>query len=253
MKFSIVIPSYNQGRFLKQAIDSVLVQSGVEKEIIVIDGGSTDETIDVLASYGEKVKWISEKDKGQTDAINKGLKKATGDIIAYLNSDDYYLQGCFEIVAKAFENNPKTMWLTGDGIIVDENGKVIQKFISLYKKFLREQPFFSMIYITNFIIQPSTFWRRKILEEIGFFDETKTYTMDYDYWLRIIKYGYKPLILSEKLSAFRIHKASKGGSKYLLQFSEDYRTLKANCKNPFFRFFHWLHNKLIVLIYFFVK
>lgn len=89
-KISIITPSYNQGSFIKQTIDSVLNQNYQNLEYWVIDGGSTDKTVKILKSYGRKIKWISEKDKGQTDAINKGLKKITGDIIAFINSDDYY-------------------------------------------------------------------------------------------------------------------------------------------------------------------
>ncbi|MCX7820254.1 MAG: glycosyltransferase, partial [Brevinematales bacterium] len=184
MKFSFVIPSYNQGRFIKETIDSILTQD-VEKEIIVMDGGSTDNTLEILKSYGDKIIWTSCKDKGQTDAINKGIKRATGDIITYINSDDYYLPGSLKIVEKYFVENPNILWLTGDGIIVNEDGKIIQKPISLYKKIWRKIPFFWTIYITNFIIQPSTFFRKEVFEKIGLFDENKHYTMDYDYWLRL--------------------------------------------------------------------
>ncbi|MGC8771755.1 MAG: glycosyltransferase family 2 protein [Brevinematia bacterium] len=250
MKFSIIVPSYNQGKFIKQTIDSILAQD-VEKEVFVIDGCSTDGTLDILRSYGDKIKWISEKDKGQTDAINKGLRMVSGDIIAYINSDDYYLSGSLKIVEDLFKKHPDFMWLTGDGIIVDKDGKEIQGFVSVYKKILRS--FHGFIYITNFIIQPSTFFRKSVLDEIGFFDETKRYTMDYDYWLRLYSKGYKPLITDYKISAFRIHGLSKGGVKYKEQFVEDFEIVKRYCKNIFLLFLHYLHNKLIVLVYFFIK
>lgn len=252
MKFSFIIPSFNQGKFIKQTIDSILSQD-VEKEIIVMDGGSTDETIEILKSYGDKIYWVSEKDNGQTDAINKGIKKATGEIIAYINSDDYYLNGALKIVEKYFSDNPYTLWLTGDGIIVNENGNVVQKPVSFYKRCWRRIPFFWTIYITNFIIQPSTFFRREVFDKIGLFDENRHYTMDYDYWLRLYREGYRPLIIKERISAFRIHSFSKGGSKFMEQFKEDFDTLKRYCSNPFLKFLHWFHNNLIVLVYLLVK
>ncbi|MCX7883179.1 MAG: glycosyltransferase [Brevinematales bacterium] len=249
MKFSIIIPSYNQGHFIRQTVESVLAQEGVEKEIFVIDGGSTDGTVDILRSYGEKIQWVSEKDRGQTEAINKGLRKATGDIVAYLNSDDYYLPGALSKVKEVFLSRPRTMWVTGDGIIVDANGKRIQKSISLYKTFWRTVGFPWSLYVMNCIIQPSTFWKREVLERVGFFDENKHYTMDYDYWLRLLKKGYKPVVLQEKLSAFRIHGESKGGARFEAQFAEDYDTLCQYCSSRWFRLLHRMHNQLIVGVY----
>lgn len=253
MKFFIVIPSYNQAQFIRETIDSVLSQQGVEKEVLVVDGGSTDGTVEILRSYGEAIQWVSEKDRGQTDAINKGLRRARGDIVAYLNSDDYYLPGALVKVQEAFESHPETLWVTGDGIIVDAHGKRIQQPIALYKKIWRKVGFPQSLYVMNCIIQPSTFWRKEALEQVGFFDERKHYTMDYDYWLRLLSKGHKPLVLSDKLSAFRIHGESKGGSRFETQFREDYETLCEYCSSTFLRFLHRIHNGMIVSIYRLIK
>ncbi|URA10859.1 glycosyltransferase family 2 protein [Thermospira aquatica] len=247
MKISVVIPSYNQGRFIRQTIDSILAQEG-DIEVFVADGGSTDETVEILKSYGQKIQWVSEKDKGQTDAINKGLSRVTGDIVAYINSDDFYMPGVFNKVREVFATHPGVMWVTGDALIVDEEGKEIQRGVRFYKRVLRRLPFPWILYITNPIVQPSTFWRRSLVEEIGLFRQDKHYTMDYDYWLRIIRY-YKPYILVEPLSAFRIHGLSKGGRQYEKQFQEDWETVREHCTNPFFLFLHAIHNSLIVGMY----
>src|SRR5215468_10026487 len=111
-KLSIVTPSFNQGRFLEETIRSVLTQNYPNLEYIIIDGGSTDETVDVIRKYQDKVNyWVSEKDRGQVDAINKGIEKCTGDIFGFINSDDVYLPGTFSAVIEHFQANPKSEWV----------------------------------------------------------------------------------------------------------------------------------------------
>src|SRR6266540_3676763 len=138
LKFSIIVPSYNQGHFISQTIDSILNQSYKNVEILVIDGGSTDSTVEILKKYKGKIFWLSEKDRGQTHAINKGLALAKGDIITFLNSDDYYLDGTLDKVARQFQSKKDNSWLTGDYLIVNEQGKRIQSLIIKYKSFFRK-------------------------------------------------------------------------------------------------------------------
>ena len=124
-KITIVTPSYNQGKFIKATMDSVLNQSYRNIEYLVIDGGSTDATVDILQGYRDtRLQWISEKDRGQSHAINKGLERATGDILAYINSDDTYEDGAFEFVTNYFEQNPHVMMLHGDCHVIDVQGNV---------------------------------------------------------------------------------------------------------------------------------
>lgn len=253
-KVSIVIPSYNQGQFIEQTLESILQQTYQNVQIIVCDGGSTDNTVEVLKKYGDKIEWMSEKDNGQTDAINKGINRATGQVLAYLNSDDYYLPGAIEAVVTAFAENENALWLTGDYVIVDEKGHARDALIVNYKlwqrKIMKAFPLLQRVIlgINNPIIQPSTFWRRELFESIGPFREDLRYTMDYDYWLSALKMQ-SPLILEKKLSAFRIHGASKGGSQYEKQMSEQLQVAKTQGVSSFVRFLQSFHNALIIWWY----
>jgi glycosyltransferase involved in cell wall biosynthesis len=251
-KISVITPSYNQGHLIKETIDSVLNQNYPSLEYIVMDGGSTDNTVKVLRQYKNKLAYISKKDKGQTDAINKGIKKATGDILMYLNSDDVMLPNTLNIVAEYFNKHPKAMWLTGDYFIIDEGGKKIQSFVANYKKVLRKIPFFNTLSIANFIIQPSTFWRKELIKEIGAFDESLHLCMDYDYWMRIIR-KYPLHVLPNHFSLFRIHGTSKGGTQYGKQFNEEHKVLCRYNDNLTIRFIHKIHATLIVIAYNIIK
>jgi glycosyltransferase involved in cell wall biosynthesis len=248
LKFSIIVPSYNQGSFIVQTINSILNQSYKNVEILVVDGGSTDSTIDELKKFGSKISWISERDRGQTHAINKGLALAHGNIITFINSDDYYLDGTLEKVAREFWLKKEKLWLTGDYIIVNEHGKRIQSLIGRYKTFFRKFLSINLLSVLNPINQPSTFFRRELVGELKEFKEDLIYTMDYEFYFRAIKIQ-KPIIISDKLSAFRIHKNSKGGSQYKQQFKEEIKVAKRFQKNKFLIFIHVIHNKLIVFCY----
>jgi glycosyltransferase involved in cell wall biosynthesis len=250
-RISIITPSYNQSRFVSQTIDSVLSQDYPNLEYIVMDGGSTDNTLDILQSYGNKIKWLSERDGGQADALNKGAQMATGEIMAYLNSDDYYLPGTLHAVAKIFqENNCK--WLVGDYRIVDQQNTPIQSYIVRYKKLLRGFSSYFLLSLTNFIPQPSTFWQMDLFREAGPFDTRLRFTLDYDLWMRFWRTG-APFQLSRPLAAFRIHNTSKGGSQYAMQFKEELSVLQRYNKNPVVLGIHTLSNYLISQIYRLIK
>jgi glycosyltransferase involved in cell wall biosynthesis len=251
LRVSIIIPSLNQGRFIKKAIDSVLLQSYNNIEIMVVDGGSTDETIKILEGYSGTIRWISEKDHGQTDAINKGLRLTNGDICGYLNSDDQLLPGAIDKVVQVFTKTD-ALWVSGDYKIVDSNNKYIQPFIVQFKKILRLFSSRTILSLTNYIVQPSTYWRRELIEKIGYFDETLAYVMDYDYWMRAIQIQ-KPIIIHSELSLFRIHNESKGGSQFVKQFKDEIQIVKKYSKNPIIISLHWILNQMIVIIYKLIK
>lgn len=180
MKVSIVIPSYNQGRFLRATIESILTQEGEPAEVIVFDGGSTDDSVSILKEYSPRISWVSQRDHGQSDAINKGLRQASGEILAYLNSDDVYFPGAIEAVRQHFFSAPASTVVYGKAHHLKEDGSYQQDYPT--------EPWnYSRLQETCFVCQPATFWRREIIEQFGVLDPELQYTMDYDYWLRIGK------------------------------------------------------------------
>lgn len=212
MKISVITTNYNTDKYLERTIKSVLGQKGdFELEYIITDGGSTDGSIDIIKKYEGKLKYISEKDSGQSNGINKGLKMATGDIVAFLNSDDVYTEGTLDKVVKYFEENPHCMWLTGYCRIIDENDKEIRNYVTKYKnkkltKFTSEQ-----LLIENVISQPATFWRRKLHDEFGYIDESLHFSMDQDLWARFSS-KYELHLIKEYLAEFRFTSDTKTGS-----------------------------------------
>jgi glycosyltransferase involved in cell wall biosynthesis len=205
---TIVTPSLNQGSFIEETIVSVLSQQYPRLEYIITDGGSTDNTLDVLKKYAGKIQWYSEKDNGQTDAINKGLGMATSEIVAYLNADDILLPGSLLPVAEIFARHKNIQWLTGQCRIINESGKDIRPLISLYKNLLLYSRSYQGLLITNYISQPATFWCRSLMDRCGLLDESLHYVMDYDYWLRLWKI-MPPFVLHKDVAGFRIQDNSK--------------------------------------------
>jgi glycosyltransferase involved in cell wall biosynthesis len=245
---TVITPSYNQGIFIRQTVESVLSQEYPGLEYIVMDGGSTDDTLAVLEPYSPCLTLISEPDRGQTDAINKGLHRATGDIVCWINSDDYFLPNALLTVGQYFAGHPGIDWLTADCLIVDESGQLIQQPIRQYKKLLRNLSNQAYLGLTNAVCQPATFWRRSVHERVGYLNENLHFTMDYDFWLRLAQES-SPAILRTATSAFRIHGQSKGGQQYVAQFREDEQTMQQYARSGTVRWLHRRHNQLIVSLY----
>ncbi len=178
-KITVVTPSYNQARFLEATLQSVLNQGYPNLEYIVIDGGSTDGSVEILRRYAEHLAyWVSEQDDGQTDALVKGFAKATGDILCWLCSDDLLEPWTLKEVAQFFQENPQARVVYGDTTWMDAEGQLIQR--------RKETPFnrFIFLYEHNFIPQPSTFWRRDLYEEVGGLNPEFNLAMDSDLWIR---------------------------------------------------------------------
>jgi len=259
--FFIVTPSFNQAQFIRQTIDSVLRQSGdFVIEYFVADGGSSDTTKEILKSFASKLSFVSEKDAGQTDAINKGIAHFTSlqanyreIYFAYINSDDFYAPGAFSLVAKYFQSHPAASWLAGDAKIIDAQGKEIQTVIRAYKQLLRKLFFLQLLYILNPIPQPAVFFRWEAIRSLGSFDNSLQYTMDYEYWLRAQQKLGKPIFLAKTLAAFRIHRESKGGSSFEGQFAEELQVAKRYTTNSVLLALHSLHNAVILFIYRIIK
>jgi len=247
-KISIITPSMNQGTFIERTIRSILDQKYPNLEYLVIDGGSTDGTIDILKRYGERLKWVSEKDEGQADAINKGVLMATGDVIAYLNSDDVYEPGALLRVAEYFASHPEAMWLTGKCRIIDEHDREIRGMITAYKNFLLRHYSYGMLLVTNPISQPATFWRRELVREFGLFDKNEHLVMDYEYWLRIGR-RYGPGILDGYLARFRVHGRAKTVSTNFSNFKQELAVAKKYSRSKAVRMLHYANYAIIVSAY----
>ncbi len=210
-KISIITPSFNQGEFLEDTIKSVLDQNYPNLEYIIIDGGSTDNSVEIIKKYEKHINyWVSEKDNGQTDAINRGFKKASGDVIAWLNSDDYYFPGALNLVSEMYLSEPEAGLYIGNGAVADREGKRIRRYsndiIFDYDTLLKG---------SNYILQPSTFINAKAVKEVGSLDESFYYAMDLEYWLRVAS-KFSVITVNEELSAYRWYddiKTKTGGLK----------------------------------------
>jgi glycosyltransferase involved in cell wall biosynthesis len=203
-KISLVTPSLNQGIFIRATIESVLSQNYPSLDYSVQDGGSTDGTLAVLKEYENRVPFVSEKDAGQADAINKGLSHATGEVIGYLNSDDVLRPGALAAVGEAFAADPNLVFVWGRAAYVDEAGNTVSPYLARPDAIER-------LADACFIAQPAAFFRRSVWEEIGTFDTLLHHTMDYDYWLRIAA-KYPPsrtLFLDRELAGCRMHADAK--------------------------------------------
>jgi len=220
MRISIITPSYNHGEFIEETIHSVMSQNHRDVEHLVIDGGSTDNTILILKKYPH-LRWVSERDKGQSNAINKGLSMASGEIVAWLNSDDFYEPNIFKDIARYFERHPDCFFLYGDMAFVDRNGTLLSKVVG------DTMNYESLIACPDIVRQPSCFWRRIVAEELGGLDETLSLVMDFDFFLRIAQ-RYKLHYLSRNFSYYRYYRENKSLSMARRQVAEIYRVYKKN-------------------------
>lgn len=200
---SIVTPSYNQARFLEETIQSILSQNYPHIEHFIIDGGSTDDTLDILQQYNHVLDWVSEPDEGQAQAINKGLKKSTGDIVAWLNSDDIYLPHALPTVANFFNDHLDIDVVYGDYHLIDSHSQIL-----LYKREISFD-YNILLYGLDYISQPTAFFRRRIFDKIGYLDESLHFGLDWEYWLRIASHGGKFAHIPHYLAATRWHSQAK--------------------------------------------
>lgn len=234
MKISIITPSYNQAEFIEKTILSVITQKwDFEIEYIIMDWGSTDGSIKIIEDVKCKMEdgrmkthckgvdfvWKSEKDKGQSDAINKWLRLATWDIVTYLNSDDTYEPGALEKVVKSLGKSDK-MRCYGKCKIIDTHDKKIRKFITWYKNLLGGKYSYAKLLSENFISQMTVFWKKDVMKELWYFNVNEHLCMDYEYRLRIGA-KYDPVYIPQYLSNFRFYQTSKSWSRFAKQFRDE--------------------------------
>jgi glycosyltransferase involved in cell wall biosynthesis len=202
MKVSVITPAYNQGQFIERTLQSVASQTGAEIEHVVFDGGSTDNTIDVLKRFSPPVRWVSEQDAGQAHAVNKGIRATDGEIIGWLNSDDIYYPGAIARVVACFEANPEIDVVYGRADHIDLNDCAFEPYPTARWNF-------EHLLETCIICQPALFFRRRLVHEYGLLDESLNYCMDYEYWLRLGKAGVRFAYLEEKLAGSRLYAQNK--------------------------------------------
>jgi glycosyltransferase involved in cell wall biosynthesis len=202
-KISIVTPSYNQGQFLEETIRSVLLQNYPNLEYVIMDGGSADNSVEIIKKYEKHLSyWISEKDKGQTDAIQRAFEKATGEIIGWINSDDYFMPNALSTVAKEFSKQPDIELLIGGYLVIRASGKKICKYYSF------PQSFESLLCAGQLFGQMASFWKRDVFFSVGGLDCTLRFCFDYDLFLRLIL-KKNPHGINKILAAYRLHQSSK--------------------------------------------
>jgi len=198
MNLSVITPSYNSAEFIKDALLSVSCQSNVAVEHIVVDGGSTDRTLEVLRRHSN-VKWTSERDRGQSDAINKGFLAASGDLMGWLNADDYYLPGGLAAIAQAAQEHPEADVIYGDCIFVDPQGKIVRSKVE--HEFDRSV----LMHFGCYIPSTSTFFRRRVIDAGELLDCDYRVCMDFEYFARLAHKGYTFHYVPQFVAAFRWH------------------------------------------------
>lgn len=243
-KFSIIMPTYNQGLFIEEAVLSVLNQTNVDCELIVYDSLSTDATPDILSKYKTRIIWVREKDKGQVDAINRGLKGATGDILAWLNSDDLYMPFALKHVMDAFLEDPELEFVYGDALEIDRSGNITTPNL-FTEDYNRDRYLFSH----NYICQPSIFFKKSVMEKIGPMKDNLQWVMDYEWFGRFFIQGIKGKRIPFFLSANRNYPQTKTSSGGLRRYFEIIKILYNRSR------FEFLQHKvfLIYTLEFFIK
>lgn len=202
-RITVVTPSFNQAQFLERTIRSVLLQDYPNLEYLVVDGGSSDGSVEIIEKYSPWLSWwVSERDRGQVDAINKGLRRATGDWIAWQNSDDVFYQGAFFSVAKAAQRDCSRGLVVGNINLIDEQDRVISDL-----RYVRPT-YNSMLAEGMVMTNQAAFWRRELHSELGWLDESYTCAFDFDWFLRILQHS-SALHVDQVLGALRIHRDTK--------------------------------------------
>lgn len=228
-KISIVTPTYNQGQFIEETIRSILLQNYPNLQYIIIDGGSTDNTIEIIKKYDNWIDyWVSEEDEGQSDAINKGLKIAQGQVINWINSDDFLMPNALFNIATEFINNKDAHYVIGDVLIVDE----FSKFVSKKKtKFIDPDRIFRFdLSGKNYIPQPAGFFSSEIYQKFGI-DSSLHFAMDCDLWIKMGEAKLPFTQIDENITSFRVHSNAKsfaGSMPFILEIFKKYRRTPFN-------------------------
>ncbi len=248
---SIVIPSYNKVKYIEKTLQSIVAQKNARFEVIIQDGGSTDGTLDVIKKYAKKyanlIGYVSKKDGGQLDAINKGLKKAKGDIVTFINADDVYEKDALFVVAEHYKENPEALWFAGKCRIINGKNQEIAKFWTLCKNILLKINSYPLLLLTsNYVSQPSAFITKKAYQKYGPFFGNKKFVYEYDMWLTLGKVAM-PVVINKYLSKFRISEDNISSVVYDELFDMDIKVVKKHSNNLIFIYAHKINNYLRII------
>jgi glycosyltransferase involved in cell wall biosynthesis len=247
---TIITPSYNQAEFIEHTIRSVLDQQYPEIEYWVMDGGSTDGTVDILKRYSDRLKYVSQKDGGQSAALNDGFRRTHNEIIGWINSDDVYLPGALQAVGEYFAAHPETEWLYGRCPIIDRQGEIHKSWVTSYKEFWMRRYSYQRYLIENFISQPAVFFRRRLLDRVGPIDEQYHCAFDYHLFVRMAT-AARPAFLERELACFRSYGENKSSSVYQRSFTEELDAARrvAAGKHPVLMALHAVNRVKLTLAY----
>jgi glycosyltransferase involved in cell wall biosynthesis len=248
---TVVTPTFNAAATIRETLTSIQSQNYPRLEHVVVDGGSTDGTVALLAEEAAagRLRYISEPDRGLSDAFNKGVAMATGDWIAWLNADDTYEPGALAAVGAALEGAGESEWAVGRCKIMGGGGEESRKAVTAYKNFLLRHYSFSLYLTNNFVSSPATFVRRSVLDEIGALDERFKYSADYDLWLRLARRG-DPVYVDVDVSRFRMADDSLSITGFELQFVEHAQNaVESGAGHPIPVAVNRVMSRLIVLVY----
>jgi glycosyltransferase involved in cell wall biosynthesis len=217
---SVVTPSYNQAEYLERTIQSVLSQDYPALEYLVMDGASTDGSVAILERHAAAgaLRFVSQKDGGQSAAVNEGFRRTSGEIIGWVNSDDLYAPGALRVVGEYFAAHPEVEWLFGRCPIVDRDDRPYKSYVTAYKEFWLRRYSYQWLLVENFLSQPAVFFRRRLLERVGALEPDYHLAMDYHLWLRMAQVA-RPAFLDRELAYFR----SSGENKMSLQWQKSFQ------------------------------
>lgn len=241
-RISIITPSFNQAAFLERTILSVLEQDYPNLEYIVIDGGSSDGSVDIIRKYENRLAfWESEPDRGQAHAINKGLRRATGDWVAWQNSDDVFYPGAFVHVARAAMRSPKAELIIGDMTLIDEWDCVIRE-----QRYVR--PTYGSLLAEGMVLtNQAAFWQRSLHARIGWINESLHYGFDYEWFLRVLRETNRAFHVPQYFGALRYHNSTKTSRSQTL-FDEEYRIILAGRAQPEWKRNLYLARRLLLTL-----
>jgi len=248
---SIVIPSLNKVAYIDKTLDSIFNQNYPNLEVIIQDGGSTDGSLNVIKKYAKKypnfIHWKSGRDKGQLSAILSGIRKARGEILAYINADDVYENGAFKRVADEYLKASDRLWFVGYGDMINSRGQKTSNLVVTYKKILTRLNSYRLLLMVNYIMQPSVFLTRKAYNKFGPFAGTAGFILEYDMWLKLGRVEM-PGLVPFNLSSFRMSGVNISSRQYASVLEADTKIVKKHTRNNITLGLHYIHNYFRTLL-----